>query len=115
MSSITITSAPLELVDIRQVYVKIAVPENEVAKITRGMKASFTVSALNDKEFKGEVANISPVADRISRTYEAKILVPNLNLAIKPGMVCDVKMETAMEKQVIMVPSISWWGSWWMM
>lgn len=104
MSAITITSAPLELVDIRQVYIKISVPENEVAKIVKGMKAIFKVSALNDKEFKGIVANISPVADRISRTYEAKILVPNTDLAIKPGMVCDVKMEAAMEKEMILVP-----------
>ena len=107
MSAISIVSAPLELVDIRQVYVKISVPENEVARIVKGMKAGFNVSALNDKEFKGEVANISPVADRISRTYESKILVPNPDLAIKPGMVCDVKMEMAMEKEVILVPNQS--------
>ncbi len=107
MSAITITSAPLELVDIRQVYVKISVPENEVARIVKGMRASFIVSALNDREFKGEVANISPVADRISRTYEAKILVQNPGLEIKPGMVCDVKMEASMEKEVIMVPNQS--------
>ncbi|MCX6249270.1 MAG: efflux RND transporter periplasmic adaptor subunit [Bacteroidetes bacterium] len=104
MSSISIASVPLELVDIRQVYVKISVPENEVAKILKGMKASFTVSALNGKEFKGEVANISPVADRISRTYEAKILVPNPELALKPGMVCDMKMETVMKKELVLVP-----------
>ncbi len=104
MSSISLVSAPMELVDIRQVYVKISVPENEVAKVVKGMKASFSVSALNDREFRGEVANISPVADRISRTYEAKILLPNLDLALKPGMVCDVKMETAMEKEVVLVP-----------
>ena len=104
MSSLSIVSAPLELVDIKQVYVKISVPENEVARIVKGMKAIFTVSALNDKEFKGVVANISPVADRISRTYEAKILVPNPEFALKPGMVCDVKMETTIEKELILVP-----------
>ena len=104
MYSISLASAPLELVDIRQVYVKISVPENEVAKIVKGMKAAFTVSALNDKEFNGEVANISPVADRIARTYEAKILVPNPQFALKPGMVCDVKMETTMNKELILVP-----------
>jgi RND family efflux transporter MFP subunit len=104
MASLSIGSAPLELVDIRQVYVKISVPENEVAKIVKGMRARFIVSALNDKEFNGEVANISPVADRISRTYEAKILVQNPDLALKPGMVSDVKMETAMEKELVMVP-----------
>ncbi len=104
MSSISIAQAPLELVDIRQVYVKISVPENEVAKIIKGMKATFTVSALNDKEFKGELVNISPVADRISRTYEGKILVPNPEFSLKPGMVCDVKMETSMERELILVP-----------
>jgi RND family efflux transporter MFP subunit len=107
MSSLSIASAPLELVDIKQVYVKISVPENEVARIVKGMKAGFMVSALNDKEFSGEVANVSPVADRISRTYEAKILVPNPGFALKPGMVCDVKMETTMEKEVILVPAQS--------
>jgi RND family efflux transporter MFP subunit len=104
MTSISLASAPLELVDIKQVYVKISVPENEVARIVKGMKAGFSLSALNDKEFTGEVANISPVADRISRTYEAKILVPNPQFALKPGMVCDVKMSTAMEKEMILVP-----------
>jgi RND family efflux transporter MFP subunit len=104
MSSISITSAPLELVDIRQVYVKISVPENEVSGIVKGMKAVFTVSALDDREFKGVVTNISPVADRISRTYEAKILVANPELALKPGMVCDVKMESSMEKEMVLVP-----------
>ncbi len=104
MTSVSLTSAPLELVDITQVYAKIAVPENEVSKIVRGMKAKFTVSALNDREFIGNVANISPVADRISRTYEAKILVPNPAFALKPGMVCDVKTETAMERELVLVP-----------
>ena len=104
MSSISIASAPLELVDIRQVYVKISVPENEVAKIVKGMRANFTLSALDNREFKGEVANISPVADRISRTYEAKILVQNPDLALKPGMVSDVKMEAVMEKEMVLVP-----------
>jgi len=104
MSSISLASAPLELVDIRQVYAKISVPENEVSKIVKGMKATFSVSALNDKEFTGKVTNVSPVADRISRTYEARILVPNPNIALKPGMVCDVRMEQTMEKEMIMIP-----------
>jgi membrane fusion protein, multidrug efflux system len=104
MSSISLASAPIELVDIKQVYVKISIPENEVARIVKGMKAGFSVSALNDKEFTGNVATVSPVADRISRTYEAKILVPNPDLALKPGMVCDVKMETTGEREIILVP-----------
>jgi RND family efflux transporter MFP subunit len=105
MSAISLSSAPLELVDIRQVYVRISVPENEIPRITKGLKASFTVAALGGREFSGEVASVSPVADRFSRTYEAKILVTNANLDLKPGMVCDLRMAVSMEKEVLTVPA----------
>ena len=104
MSSLSIGSSPFELVEIKQVFVKISIPENEVAKIYKGMKAGFVVSALNDKEFEGEINNISPVADIISRTYEAKIKVSNPELELKPGMVCDVKMEQFNEKEMVLIP-----------
>jgi RND family efflux transporter MFP subunit len=104
MSSLAIGSSPLQLVDIKSVYVKISVPENEVPKINKGMKAHFSVSALNDKGFEGEITNISPVADLISRTYEAKIKVENPELELKPGMVCDVKMEKTDEKEMVLIP-----------
>lgn len=107
MSSISISSAPIELVDIRKVYVKISVPENEVSRIKKGMRACFTVSALNEMEFCGDVFNVSPVADKISRTYEAKILVSNPGEKLKPGMVCDVRMEDTTEEEVILVPNQS--------
>jgi RND family efflux transporter MFP subunit len=107
MSSIVIGSAPLQLVDIKWIYVKISVPENEIGKIKKGMKAQFVVSALNDEVFEGEVSNVSPVADLISRTYEAKILATNPNLDLKPGMVCDVKMNLTSEKEMVLVPYYS--------
>ena len=36
MSALSIGSAPIELVDINKVYVKVSVPENEIGKITKG-------------------------------------------------------------------------------
>jgi membrane fusion protein, multidrug efflux system len=43
------------------------------------------------------------VADQFSRTYEVKMAVNNANLEMKPGMVCDVILNTASEKQLIVV------------
>jgi RND family efflux transporter MFP subunit len=103
-SSISISSAPFELVDIKTVYVKISVPENEIGKIKKGIKAEFLVSALNDKKYQGEIINVSPVADVISRTYDAKIAVSNTNLELKPGMVCDVVLNLAAEKEMLLIP-----------
>jgi RND family efflux transporter MFP subunit len=107
MSSISITAAPLELVEIGQVYLKISVPENEIALISKGLSTSFTVQALDNREFMGTVAVVTPVADLISRTYEVKILVNNQNIALKPGMVCDVRLDQTAERELIMVPAQS--------
>jgi len=102
-SSISSTT-PLELVKIEHVLVKIAVPENEISKIKKGIKAKFSISALNGKTFEGEVTNVGVVADKISRTYEVKIMVNNSNLEIKPGMVCDVNLNISAEREFVIVP-----------
>jgi RND family efflux transporter MFP subunit len=103
-ASIGLSSAPLDLVKIENVLVKIAAPENEISKISKGIKASFKVSALNEKQFEGVVTNISPVADAISRTYNVKINVKNTNLELKPGMVCDVTIDLKNEKALVIIP-----------
>ncbi|MGE0077026.1 MAG: efflux RND transporter periplasmic adaptor subunit [Bacteroidales bacterium] len=104
MSSINIISAPLELVHINKVYVKISVPENEIGKIKKGINSNITVSALDNKNFEGVITKVSPVADAIARTYEVKILVDNPNLDLKPGMVCDVALNIKSEKKVMLIP-----------
>ncbi len=96
--------APLELVKIETVLVKISVPENEIGKIKKGMTAAFTISALDNKQYEGTITNVGVVADQFSRTYEVKITVKNPELEIKPGMVCDVVLNTSAEKTMVLVP-----------
>ena len=102
-SSISI-STPIELVKIETVFVKISVPENEIGKIRKGMTATFTISALDNKRFEGTITNVGVVADQFSRTYEVKMKVNNTNLEMKPGMVCDVVLNTNSEKEMVIVP-----------
>ena len=96
--------APMELVNIESVVVKVSVPENEINKIHKGLKASFSISALENKTYEGEITNVGIVADRISRTYLVKIDAKNPNLDIKPGMVCDVFISIGSERDVLLVP-----------
>lgn len=104
MSALSITGAPIEIVDLKTVNIKISIPEKEIGKLKKGAEATFTVGALNGKEFTGEVTNISPVADRLSRTYEAKIQVNNRSGELKPGMVCDVRIDIADNQKRLLVP-----------
>lgn len=101
-SSLT-TGSPIELVKIESVYIKIAVPENEISRMRKGMKATLTISALDGRTFEGEVSNVGVVADRFSRTYEAKILVKNTKLDIKPGMVCDVVVDAGSKRDAMVI------------
>lgn len=102
-SSLT-TGSPIQLVKIESVYIKIAVPENEINRMHKGMKATLTISALDGRAFEGEVSNVGVVADRFSRTYEAKIRVKNPKLDIKPGMVCDVVVNTGSQRDALVIP-----------
>jgi RND family efflux transporter MFP subunit len=103
MSAISIKS-PIEIVKINPVYVKISVPENEISRIKKNLKAKIKVSALGDKMYEGTITNIGVVADQISRTYDVKITVNNSNLELKPGMVCDVMLDIIVNKEVLLVP-----------
>ena len=104
MSALGNPISPLELVKIESVYVKISVPENEIGKIKKGLKATFKVSALENKVFEGVITNVGVVADQISRTYEVKMLVKNPGLLLKPGMVCDVNLGITANKELVVVP-----------
>lgn len=96
--------SPIELVKIETVFVKISVPENEIGRIKKGMTATFTISALDNKSFEGTITNVGVVADQFSRTYDVKMTVNNQNLEMKPGMVCDVNLNTSTEKELVVVP-----------
>jgi RND family efflux transporter MFP subunit len=98
-------SAPFELVKIDRILVKISVPENEISQFKKGMKASFTVSALDDSTFSGTVSRVGIVADKIARTYDVRIEAQNPNCCIKPGMVCDVRIPSPGHRQVLVIPS----------
>lgn len=106
-SSVSLTAAPIELVKIETVLVKISVPENEINRFSLDQNATVTVSAIGGKQFTGTVTNISPVAELMSRTYTVKIRVKNTGQELKPGMVCDVRMEFGNEAGTLVVPNNS--------
>ena len=95
---------PLEIVKIERIQVKISVPENEIGKMRKGMKATFSISALNDRKFDGVVTNIGVGADQISRTYEVKVEAANPQLEMKPGMVCDVFIHPTTQIKAMVAP-----------
>lgn len=96
----------MQIVTINPVYIKIAVPENEINRIKDGMIANIQIPAIGNKSFQGRVINVGVMANQVSKTYTVKIELPNHNQAIKPGMVCDVNLtiNVPIENQTVVVP-----------
>ena len=93
-----------KLVNIKNVYVRVAVPENEINQIKKGQKVNLIVPAIGQKVYDGQVDKIGVMANPISKTYEIKIRVNNKNFELKPGMVCSVDVFIKNEDSYVLVP-----------
>ncbi len=93
------------LVDIRQVKVKISVPEDEIARVRLGQTLRFTVSSLPGKSFTARVTEKGVAADPITRSYEVKALADNADRKLLPGMVCDVYAQQASPTAAFTLPA----------
>lgn len=93
------------LVDIRQVKVKISVPETDIAHIHTGQPLRFTVSSMPGRIFTARITEKGVAADPISRSYEVKATAANADRKLLPGTVCDVYIEQPQHAGVITLPA----------
>lgn len=93
------------LVDIRQVKVKISVPETDIAHIHVGQPLHFTVSSMPGRIFTARITEKGVAADPISRSYEVKATAANADRKLLPGTVCDVYIEQPQHAGVITLPA----------
>ncbi|MEI6864604.1 efflux RND transporter periplasmic adaptor subunit [Flavicella sp.] len=93
-----------DLMTIKNVYVRISVPETEINKIKSGQIAEITIPAISYQKLSATVQNIGVVANQFSKTYEVKLIMNNPNQIIKPGMACDIDLITNTMSNHIAIP-----------
>lgn len=94
----------LTLLEIDEVYVRIAIPEKEIVGLDR-QKALITVAALGDRSFEGQITEKGVVADPLSHTYDARIRLNNGKGELMPGMVCRVDVLDDTGASVVSIPA----------
>jgi RND family efflux transporter MFP subunit len=95
----------ITLVKIAKVYARVSVPENEISLVKKANKAMIKIGALGPQEYSGTVEEIGVVADLLAHSYRIKIGITNKNYDIKPGMICNVTIETTGAHHGLFVPS----------
>ena len=88
-------------------FARLAVPESEIGKISRGQAAEITIPALDDLVVVGEVTSIGPSADLRTRTYPVKITLSNSENILRTGMIVQAKITTGNSLTAFTVPGNS--------
>lgn len=61
------------------------VPERYVSQVRVGLAVEVRVESYPDRVFQGRIARISPTVDRLSRTFQIEVQIPNDSRLLKPG------------------------------
>ena len=74
------------IADLSQVWVLCDVYENDLGEVRLGDSAEIRLNAYPDKTYQGTVADISRVLDPTMRSAKVRIVLPNPDGALRPGM-----------------------------
>jgi multidrug efflux pump subunit AcrA (membrane-fusion protein) len=92
------------IVNLNPVRVRVGIPEAEIGKVRMGQGAIISIPALDKLEFRGKVDLVGVAADPNSRTFTAKIAVPNPKFLLKAGMIAEAAIETSGAIHAITIP-----------
>jgi len=88
------------LADLSSVWLVAQVYEFELGRLRTGQPAIVTASAYPGREFEGRIAFIEPVLDRETRTVRVRIVLPNRQGDLKPGMFADARLQLPLENRL---------------
>lgn len=84
--------------------VLISVPEHRVDELRRAQEIIVALWAQPDEYFAGQVREIAPSTDPVTRTYTAKIAVPGATDAMRLGMTATVYLRNKDDRPAIRLP-----------
>ncbi len=96
------------IADLDFIFINATVDEVDIAKAAPGQEVMAAVDSIPGKTFKASVERISPQGkvDRTVTVFEVTIEVSDSEKALlKPGMTADVRILTALVKDVLLVPN----------
>ncbi len=97
-------SALFSIVDLDPLVAVLEVPERDYAHLAIGLRATLTTDGHPGRVFDGQVARIAPVFRSSTRQARVELLVPNADLALKPGMFVRATLELERIEETLIIP-----------
>jgi Cu(I)/Ag(I) efflux system membrane fusion protein len=103
-----------EIADISTVWILFDVYESDIPWVKQGDKVEFSVRALPNETFNGEISFIDPVINSVTRVASARVIIKNTGRRLKPDMFVQGVIKSRLENdaEVIIVPksAVMWTG-----
>ncbi len=93
------------IADLTQVWVLCDVYENDLGEVNLGDTADIRLNTYPDKTYHGKVADISRVLDPVTRSAKVRIVLPNRDGSLRPGMFAVATFRSRKSQSRIVVPS----------
>ncbi len=102
------------LADLNDLQVELDIAQDDFARLTPKQKAMVTVDAFPDRKYNGQIAEVSPEANRQKATVQVKVQVLNPDEYLRPEMNATAKFiadepkkEAASSPAGVFVPTIA--------
>jgi len=93
------------IADLTRVWVLCDVYENDLAEVRLGDTAEIRLNAYPDKTYHGKVADISRVLDPATRSAKVRIVLPNRDGSLRPGMFAVATLRSRKSQSRLVIPS----------
>jgi cobalt-zinc-cadmium efflux system membrane fusion protein len=93
------------IADLNEVWVVCDVFENDLSEVHLGDSAEIKLNAFGERMFRGTVVDISRVLDPNTRAAKVRIVLPNRDGALRPGMFAVAKFRSRKVTDRVVVPA----------
>ncbi len=101
---LTAGTAIVSLQQLNPVYVDFYLPQQALAQVRVGQDVQVQVDAYPNQLFAGKISAIGAEVDTASRNVHVRAVLPNSNLALRPGMFATVKVSIGAPRDYITLP-----------
>ena len=78
----------------------VAIPETYIPQVKNGMKMTLTTDVYPDKTFPAYIEVVYPTIDAASHTFQVKVVVPNSEGLLRPGMYINTTLGLGKENVI---------------
>ena len=89
--------------DLSSVWMMASVNESDISKVHVGERAAVLTQAFPSEQFIGTVIALGTELDAKTRTLQAKILIPNSKLQLRPGMYASAQLSQGASQPALFV------------